>query len=128
MTTVPTTDLPAPVQGYVAAGNAFDLEGLTAWFADDALVNDARREFVGRPAITRWLAREVVGDRVTMDVTSVRVLHGEVVVDAEMDGDYDKTGLPDPLVLTHYFGVEGDRIVRLVIVRNEPTPAWAVEG
>jgi hypothetical protein len=42
-----------------------------------------------------------------------------------MDGDYDKTGLPSPLVLTHYFTLRDDRIVRLIIIRNEPTPPWA---
>ena len=39
------------------------------------------------------------------------------------DGEYDKTGLPDPLVLTYYFTVRDDRIVRLIIIRNQPTPA-----
>ena len=38
---------------------------------------------------------------------------------------YHETGLPDPLVLTYYFTVRGDRIVRLIIIRNQPTPAWA---
>lgn len=36
-----------------------------------------------------------------------------------MDGLYDKTGLPDPLVLTHYFTVRDDRIVRLITILNE---------
>ncbi len=36
-----------------------------ATFADDALVNDAHREFWGAEAIRRWVAREMVGDRVT---------------------------------------------------------------
>ena len=40
--------LPAPVQGYIAASNAFDGDALIAWFADDALVNDTRREFWAR--------------------------------------------------------------------------------
>ena len=39
-----SSTLPAPVQGYIAASNAFDGDALIAWFADDALVND-RREF-----------------------------------------------------------------------------------
>jgi len=37
---------------------------------------------------------------------------------ANVDGDYDKTGLPDPLPLTFYFSVRGDRIVQLIILRN----------
>jgi hypothetical protein len=62
-----SSTLPAPVQGYIAAGNAFDAVALIAWFADDALVNDTRREFWGKDAIRAWLDREIIGNRVTMD-------------------------------------------------------------
>jgi ketosteroid isomerase-like protein len=117
--------LPAPVQGYIAASNAIDGDALIECFADDAFVNDARREFWGKAAIRAWLDREVVGDKVTMDVTATSAHYGDVAVDAVMDGDYDKTGLPSPLVLTHYFTLRDDRIVRLIIIRNEPTPPWA---
>ena len=117
--------LPAPVEGYIAASNAIDGDALIECFADDAFVNDARREFWGKPAIRAWLDREVIGDKVTMDVTATSAHYGDVAVDAVMDGDYDKTGLPRPLVLTHYFTVRDDRIARLIIIRNEPTPPWA---
>jgi hypothetical protein len=120
-----SSTLPAPVQGYVAASNAFDGDALIEWFADDAFVNDARREFWGKGAIRAWLDREVIGDKVTMDPTATSEHYGEVIVAAVMDGEYDKAGLPDPLVLTHYFTVRGDRIARLIIIRNEPTPSWA---
>jgi hypothetical protein len=119
------TTLPPAVQGYVAASDAFDGDSLIAWFAEDAFVNDARREFWGADAIRRLLDREVIGDRVTMNVTSAAGHRGDVVVNAVMDGEYEKAGLPDPLVLTHYFTIRDDRIVRLIIIRNEPTPAWA---
>jgi hypothetical protein len=115
-----STILPTPVEGYVAASNAFDGDALIALFADDAFVNDARREFWGVDAIRRWLDRELIGDKVTMDVTATAEHYGDVILHAVMDGEYDKTGLPDPLVLTHYFTVRDDRIVRLIIIRNEP--------
>jgi hypothetical protein len=119
-----TTTLPAPVQGYIAASNAFDGDALIKWFADDAFVNDARREFWGKDAIRAWLDREVIGDRVTMDVTATAEHFGDVAVYAAMDGNYDKTGLPDPLILAHYFTIRDDRIARLIIIRNDPTPQW----
>ena len=120
--------LPAPVQGYIAASNAFDGDALIAWFADDALVNDNRREFWGKHAIRAWLDREIIGDKVTTSPTITAEQYGEVIVHAVTDGEYDKTGLPDPLVLTYYFTVRDDRIVRLIIIRNQPTPAWAQHG
>jgi hypothetical protein len=117
--------LPAPVQGYIAASNAFDGDALIAWFADDALVNDTRREFWGKDAIRAWLDREIIGDKVTTSPASIAEQYGEVIVHAVTDGEYDKTGLPDPLVLTYYFTVRDDRIVRLIIIHNQPTSAWA---
>jgi hypothetical protein len=120
-----SSTLPAPVQGYIAAGNAFDGDALIGRFADDALVNDARREFWGKDAIRAWLDREIIGDKVTMDPTATSGHYGEVIVHAVTDGEYDKTGLPDPFVLTYYFTVRDDRIVRLIIIHNEPAPAWA---
>jgi hypothetical protein len=115
-----SANLPTPVKGYIAASNAFDGDALIAWFTDDAFVNDARREFWGKEAIRAWLDRHLIGDEVTMDVTATAEHYGDVIVHAVMDGKYDKTGLPDPLVLTHYFTVRDDRIVRLIIIRNEP--------
>ncbi|HEY2206002.1 MAG TPA: nuclear transport factor 2 family protein [Pseudonocardia sp.] len=114
-----TSTLPAAVAAYVDAANAFDTDALAATFTEDAMVNDARREFWGRPAIREWLAAEMVGDRVTMEVVEVREHAGGLIVDAVMDGRYDKTGLPDPLVLTHYLVVRGGRIAQLVIILNE---------
>jgi ketosteroid isomerase-like protein len=111
--------LPAAVQEFIAASNGFDLGRVVASFAADALVNDQQREYAGWDAIRNWAAREMIGDRVTMAVTDVAVRGANVAVAAAVDGNYDKTGLPDPLVLNFYFSVVGDRIGQLVILRNK---------
>jgi len=46
--------------------------------------------------------------------------HGDTYVRARYDGDYDKTGLPDPLIMTNYFSVRDGKIVSLVTVNNRP--------
>jgi hypothetical protein len=51
----------------------------------------------------QWLAKEIAGDRVTMFVTETLRHPGGVAVLAKVTGDYDKTGLPDPLELRFYF-------------------------
>lgn len=122
MSTAASTVLPAVVAENIAACNAFDIDRIMATFADDALVNDARREFWGAAAIRRWVAREMVGDHVTLEVTEVVGHYGQTLVRARYDGDYDKTGLPDPLVMSNYFGVRDGRIVSLAIIRNTPSP------
>jgi ketosteroid isomerase-like protein len=110
--------LPRLISAYVEATNRFDLEGLLATFADDALVNDQLCDYWGRPAIREWAARDIIGERLTMDVTEVIEHYGNVILMANVDGTYDKRGLPDPLVLAFYFTPHGDKIVQLIILRN----------
>jgi hypothetical protein len=90
-----------------------------ATFAEDALVNDHRDEFIGSGAIRSWAQREIVDDKVTMEVTEATRRGDSAAVSAIVRGNFDKTGLPDPLVLTFYFSVSGERIVQLVIVLNK---------
>jgi hypothetical protein len=115
-----TQTLPKPIIEYVEASNAFDGDRLIAAFADDAMVNDARREFWGIESIKRWSDKEIVGDKVTLDVRRVKVHDGLFIVDAVADGEFDKTNLPDEVVLTHYFVLRDDKVASLIIILNAP--------
>ncbi len=108
------------VAEHIAAVNAFDEDAIVATFADDALVNDAHREFWGTEAIRRWVAREMVGDHVTIEVTEVTDHYGDTIVRGRYDGTYDKTNLPDEIILTNYFTVRDGKIVGLIIIYNTP--------
>ena len=118
-----TAILPPVVAGHLDAVNARDEDAIVATFAADALVNDARREFWGTEAIRRWVAREMTGDHVTIDVTEVIEHHGDVIVRGRYDGTFDKTNLPAELILTNYFTVRDGKIVSLIVIRNTP-PAY----
>jgi hypothetical protein len=111
--------LPSPVAAYIEATNSFKLDGVVALFDDDALVNDHRDEFVGKERVRAWAAREIIGDHVTLKVVSQRVVGNHVALKAEVDGDFDKKGLPSPLVLAFYFCLSGSKISALVIVNNK---------
>jgi hypothetical protein len=114
------TALHGVVAEHIAAVNAFDEDAIAATFADDALVNDAHREFWGSAAIRRWVAKEMVGDRVTLEVTEVVQHYGDTIVRARYDGEYDKTNLPDELILSNYFTVRDGKIVSMIVIRNTP--------
>jgi ketosteroid isomerase-like protein len=116
------TTLPAVVAEYIAAVNAFDTERIVATFTQDAYVNDNRREIWGVEAIRRFVAREIVGDHVTMEVREVIDHHGDIIVRARYDGDYDKSNLPDELVLSSYFAIRDGKIASLAVIFNEPSP------
>jgi hypothetical protein len=101
--------------------NAFDGDAIVATFDNNALVNDAHREFWGTDAIRRWVAKEMVGDKVTVEVTEVLDRYGEIIVRGRYDGEFDKTSLPPgDLILTNYFTVRDDKIVTMIVIRNTP--------
>jgi hypothetical protein len=116
------TELSGVVAEHIAAVKAFDLDRIVATFAPDAYVNDNRREIWGSSAIRAFLAKEFVGDSVTMDVVEVLDHYGDIIVRARYDGTYDKTNLPDDFVMTSYFGVRDDKITSLAIIFNQPSP------
>lgn len=102
-----TTQLPEPAAGFVRAVNDRDPAGFIALFADDAVVDDAGREIRGREAIRAWAAHDIFAASVTLEVRDVSGTDGDATVTGTVDGTFDRTGLPDPLVMT--FRVVGDR-------------------
>jgi hypothetical protein len=114
-----TTLIPVLAE-HVRAANSFDEDAVVATFAEDAFVNDASREFRGATAIRRWIAKEMVGDKVTLEVTEVVDHYGDQIVRARYDGEYDKTNLPDELIMTNYFTVCDGKITSLIVIRNQP--------
>jgi len=114
--------LPPIVAEHINAVNAFDTDRIVNTFAADAYVNDNRREIWGTDAIRAFMAKEFVGDQVTMDVREVVEHYGDVIVRAKYDGTYDKTNLPDELIMSDYFSVRDGKIVSVAVIRNQPSP------
>jgi hypothetical protein len=116
-----STSLPPVVAQYFAAVNASDEDAIIKTFAQDALVNDVRREFWGVEAIRKWVENELLDDHVTVEVTEVVDHRGMTVVRGRYDGDFDKTNLPAELLLTSYFQIAAGKIA-VLIIHNEPAP------
>jgi hypothetical protein len=96
-----TTELTGVVAKHVAAVNALDTDAIVATFAEDA-------------------AKEMVGDKVSIDVREVLDHHGDTIVRGSYDGTFDKTNLPEEIVLSNYFSVRDGKIVSLVVIFNQP--------
>ena len=109
-------DVPPPVVAFVRAVNSMDHAALVKLFALEALVNDQLRDFWGLAAISEWLDSEVVGARLQLKVLGTVRHFGDIVLTAEVAGDFDKTGLPTPLILDFHFSIHGDLICRLIIL------------
>jgi SnoaL-like domain len=117
-----SNELKGVIAEHVRAVNAFGTDAIVATFAKDAYVNDNRREIAGIDAIRRWVEKEMVGDKVTLDVREVVEHYGDTIVRAAYDGEYDKTDLPQELIMTNYFSVIDGKIVSLVVIFNQPSP------
>ena len=111
--------LPPPVAAYIRATNLFDLDALLETFVDDALVNDQLVDHWGKEAIAAWATHDIVGERLTLKVVKTVQHYGHSIVTAHVDGRFDKRGLPDPLVLAFYFSPHENKIVQLIILRNQ---------
>ncbi len=110
-----TENLPAPIATYFAAADA-DEAARDAAFAADAIAVDEGKVYRGRAEIAAWRNRSIVGTGVTYGNLRAQVRGGETMVTAEIDGNFDRTGLPDPLDLNFHFVLRGDEIVTLVVV------------
>jgi hypothetical protein len=107
--------LPEPVGHYLSAVNSADSAQLSASFAPDALVRDVQREIRGLEAIKQWAESDIFGVQAHFDVTKVTESDGCTVVTIEIDGTFDRTGLPNPLLMDHAFKVEHGKISELVV-------------
>jgi len=108
-----TTTLPEIAAAYVRATNNHDHAAFMACFAENAVVNDAGREFRGRAAIAAWSRHEIMDAQVTLEVLDVAQRDREVIITTKVEGNFDRTGLPDPLFISHHMSLEGDKIVAL---------------
>ena len=101
--------VPDPVAKLLEAANDNDVDGFLATFADEGVVDDWGREFVGRGAIRAWSDREFIGQRVRLDVRDVRRDGEATVVSALVGGD----GFNGPSQFS--FLLDGDRVSRMTI-------------
>ena len=113
-----THQLPAVIQDHIRAYNTPDPELMIRTLAPDALLNDNKREFLGHDAIRAWAAKEIFGDKVTLDVQAAYEQYGTIVVRCKVDGTFDKSKLPNPFILTYYFQIHGNLITQVIILLN----------
>src|SRR5688572_17416146 len=107
---------------YVAAVNNHDAAAYAKLFAQDAVVDDGGRTFHGSESISNWSRSDIFEANVTFELIDSAEYDGQIVLTTKVDGDFDRTGLPDPVVIRHYIRSNGEVISSLVcrLVRLEP--------
>ncbi len=114
--------LPPTAAAYVGLINNHDAAAFMDLFTDGAVVNDIGREFRGPAAIEGWSNREIFAPRVTLEVIDVADRGGATVVTTKVAGNFDRTGLPDPVIIDNHITAEGGKIVGLTcrLARRKP--------
>jgi alkyl hydroperoxide reductase subunit AhpF len=109
------SSLPEPIFRFLQAVNTGAREEFLAGFADDAVVVDVNRELRGLDTITAWAGADIFGAHVHFNVLDVTERQGRTIVRVKIDGTFDRTGLPNPLVMNHEFTVAEGKITELRI-------------
>lgn len=108
-----TSQLPEPAASYVRTTNENDPAGFIKLFAEDAVVDDAGRMIAGREAIRAWAASDVFAANVQFEVLETHGDEHEATIRAKVDGTFDRTGLPDPLIMAFQLTATENAITRL---------------
>jgi len=114
-----TIQIPHLANEYVEVTNNSEPARFLALFADDAIVHDAGRVHRGRAAIRDWSQREIFDVQVSIDVLDVAERDGRTVLTTKVDGNFDRTGLPDPVIIEQRFRFEGNAIQELECVLKQ---------
>ncbi len=79
--------LPAGViADHIDAVNAHDAEAIMATFGADPYVSAEHGEYVGADAVRRFVDREIVGDRISMEPREVVAHHGDTRLNGYVEG------------------------------------------
>ncbi|WP_054941001.1 nuclear transport factor 2 family protein [Paenibacillus ihuae] len=107
--------LPKVIQDFLAAANKPDPDAYVNCFSEDAIVFDEGKEWAGKAAIKKWGAEHHFGANIALEPKQIKQHEEESIVVFKVDGDFDKTGLPDPLYLDFHFQIENYKIKQLTI-------------
>lgn len=102
-----------PIGSAVKAANDHDTNSFLSNFLETAMLTDEGQEYHGIEAIRKWSDEKLIGANVTFVINDIKSSGDKTVVTAEVDGDFDKTGLPDPFVMVLHFVTFGSKIERL---------------
>lgn len=106
--------LPQVLKDFFNASNLHHLDAYLDTFSENAIVFDEGQEHRGKIAIKNWIEKPFKA-HVTNDPVTAIQSNDEIIVTCKVDGDFDKTGLADPLLLRFNFKVNEGKIVELLI-------------
>jgi len=103
--------LPKPLRDYFGANLTFDVAGMLAAFAPDAIVHDERQSHQGTQAIRQWIETATVGNRAIATPQEIQAEGDKYLVKAEVAGSFPGS----PVSLMFRFRLKDGSIAELEI-------------
>jgi hypothetical protein len=91
------------ISDFVTAINEHNTDAFLSVFTESAVITDEENEYQGIAAIKEWNAEKNIGANITLNPIEITERNGKTILTAEVDGSFDKTGLPDPFLMDLYF-------------------------
>lgn len=107
--------LPQSIEAFIQATNRHDPDEFLATLTEEAVITDEGRDHRGITAIKEWSEEIYIGAKVTLEPLKAINRDGKTIVTARVDGNFDKTGLPDPFLMDFHFTVDETKIAALSI-------------
>ena len=103
--------LPRPIETYVRAENAGDVEAISECFAPYATVRDEGHYYEGLPAIKNWKTRTKRKYNHTVTPLEISTSNGNATLKAQLSGKFPGS----PVTANFHFALVDDQIASLQI-------------
>lgn len=114
-----SSTLSPAIASFIEGVNLGDTKVIAGAFSQDARVNDQLSEYVGLDAIREWIARDIVAISLRVKVLGVQGHYHCIILSCEIDGNFDRRGLPEPLIQKFYVLEFEGRIALLIVLPDE---------
>ena len=103
--------LPRPIQSYLDASNAHNVQSILTCFADDAMVRDENTRHCGTIDIERWLRTTIEKYKFQFKPLGAEEHDNETIVAVQISGTFPGS----PITLDYHFTVAHEKIASLII-------------
>ena len=103
------------IAAFIEATNAHNTNEFLATLTHSAVITDEGQEYRGIDAIRKWSNEKYISAKVTLDVVDAVSINGKTIVTLQVDGNFDKTGLPDPFLMDFHFTIDTNKIAGVVV-------------
>lgn len=106
--------LPLSIGEFFQFANDNNYKNFIEVFTKDAYIFDEKKKIKGIEAIEKWSENAIFNPNVKFKIKNYTEQDDRITVTAEVDGDFDKTGLPSPLLIDHRFKLRSGKIEELI--------------